>query len=54
MDYTKKADLYAEKYGIVDYMVEGNLMTYYEKFSKEETYKAEVNLDTMKETRKLI
>lgn len=54
MDYTKKADLYAEKYGIVDYKVEGNKMIYYEKFSKEETYKAEVNLDTMKETRKLI
>jgi hypothetical protein len=52
-DYDNKALLYAEKYGIPAYEQEGNEMTYWETFTMEGMrYKATVNLDTMKETRK--
>lgn len=51
-----KALLYAEKYGIVKYIVKGNTMVYYVNYpqylkSKAYTIKATVNLNTMKETR---
>ena len=53
-DYETKALLYAEKFGIRDYTVKGNAMVYKEEFPTEGTYKATVNLDTMKETRKQV
>lgn len=52
MDYEEKAIQFAEKYGIIDYSVTGNVMTYTESFLLEaKTYEARVDLDTMKETR---
>lgn len=52
-NYEQKAIEFAEKYGIVDFTVEGNQMYYSENVSGEGVYKSKVNLDTMKETRKL-
>jgi hypothetical protein len=51
MDYELNALLYAEKYGIIDYKVKGSKMTYYETYPNEGTFKAVVDLKTMKETR---
>lgn len=50
MNYDQLALEYAEKYGIINYKVINNEMVYYEYFPSE-TYKAIVNLDTMKESR---
>ena len=49
-----KALEYAEKYGIIDYKITGNTMTYYESYPTEGHYKATVNLKTMVETRKQV
>lgn len=53
--YEQKALLYAERYGIIEYEVEENKMTYSEKFyegnAKYVTYNAELDLDTMREKR---
>lgn len=55
VDYKQKALLYAEKYGIVEYSVNGNTMEYYEIIDEGQeelsVYNAKVNLDTMKEER---
>ena len=51
-NYEEKALLYAEKYGIFNYSVKNNIMTYEDSFS-EETHIAKVDLDTMQETRTL-
>lgn len=48
-DYDHLALLYAEKYGIIEYNVEGNKMTYLEKLPTEGTFIHTVNLDTNKE-----
>ena len=53
IDYEQKALLYAEKYGIIDYEVNGNIMTYIEVFGNEK-YLCRVNLDEMVETRGII
>ena len=51
----QKALLYAEKYGIIEYHVEGNKMIYYSSFPLEHrTIEAVVNLDTMTEKRKYL
>jgi len=50
MNYEQIALKFAEKYGIINYTVKGNTMTYYEQFT-EGSYKANVNLDTLQETR---
>ena len=52
-DYEQKALLYAEKYGIINYMVNDNKMLYFEEFGLDK-YKCEVDLDVMKEKRKSI
>lgn len=54
MDYEQKALLYAEKYGIIDYKVDGCTMTYEVYYSVNEVYMCTVDLITMKEVRKLI
>ncbi len=50
----KKALLFAEKHGIVDYILTGNKMVYYETWGEEGTYKCTVDLVSMKEKRSLI
>ena len=52
--YELKALKYAEKYGIINYSVKNNVMTYIEFLPIEGTFKATVDLDTMKEVRTLI
>lgn len=48
----EKADMYAEKYGIVYYDVCGKFMTYYTSYPSERcTYKCVVQLDNMLEIR---
>lgn len=58
VNYEQKAVLYAEKYGIVSYKVEGNEMIYFEEATESveqiAVYKAVVNLDTMRELRNLV
>lgn len=50
--YELKALLYAEKYGVIEYCVEGNRMIYYSSYPMEHmTYKSAVDLDSMEETR---
>jgi hypothetical protein len=51
MTKEQRAINYAERHGIIDYTIKGNTMRYYETFYSEGTYKCEVNLTTMKETR---
>ncbi|MGX1195801.1 hypothetical protein [Metabacillus sp. SLBN-84] len=52
MTYEEKATQYAETYGIVEFEVKGNRMTYTERFPLENAvYAASVNLETMTETR---
>lgn len=52
IEYEHRALLYAEKYGIIDYTVKNNIMTYTESFLLENRIiQAEVNLDTNKEKR---
>lgn len=53
-DYEQKALLYSEKFGIIEYEVTNNIMTYFEKACNGyewETTKCTLNLNTMKETR---
>lgn len=45
-DYEHEALLFAEKYGIIEYKVKNNIMTFIDC-----GYDCELNLDTMKETR---
>lgn len=59
MDYEAQAALYAEEYGILDYTVKGNIMTYYANYPAylselRRTYKVEVNLNTLGESRTLL
>lgn len=42
-----QALLYAERYGIIEYKVKGNRMTYYECFPTEGTYKVVIDLKTL-------
>lgn len=50
IEYEHRALLYAEKYGIIDYTVKNNIMTYTESFLLENRIiQTEVNLDTIKE-----
>ena len=52
MNYEERATEYIEKYGIVTYEINGNILSYEEVFPMEgNTYAVTVNLDTMKETR---
>ena len=48
-EYEFRALRYAETYGIIDYTVDGNKMTYVEKLPNEGNFKHIVDLDTMKE-----
>lgn len=50
IDYNQIALLYAEKYGIFEWNITGNIMTYTEEFTNSK-YNAIVNLDTLTETR---
>ena len=50
--YEHKALLYAEKYGIINYRVKDDQMVYYEVWGKDK-YECTVDLNTMKESRKL-
>lgn len=55
----QRAIEYAEKYGILDFKVKGNRMTYYANYpaylkEPDRTYKVTVRLDTMKEERQLL
>jgi hypothetical protein len=52
--YEQAALQYAEKHGIHTYNVVGNTMTYYESYPNEGTFKATVNLDTLKEVREQV
>lgn len=51
MDYTNKALLYAEKYGIIDYKVENNFMYYQEFYRNEPNIYVIYNLETTEEYR---
>lgn len=53
-NYEKKALLYAEKYGVIEYEVKENKMIFTERFVSEGEFICVVNLDTMKETRKQV
>jgi hypothetical protein len=48
--YELKALLFAEKYGIIDYKVENNKMTFEKSYINEGRYLHTVDLDTNKET----
>ena len=51
-DYDHIALCYAEDHGIIEYHVNGNTMVFYTSFPMEHmTYRGEVNLDTLEETR---
>ena len=52
-DYENLANIYCDRYGVRGATVKGNKMTYIDELPSE-TWKATVNLDTMKETRKQI
>jgi hypothetical protein len=47
--YEEKALLYAEKYGIIDYIIQGFKMVWVEKFYNEGTFTHVLNLDTYDE-----
>jgi hypothetical protein len=49
--YEQAALQYAEKHGIIEYSITDNTMTYFESYPSEGTFKATVNLDTLKESR---
>lgn len=55
IDYEQKALLYAEKYGIIEYNVNSDKMTYYELIDEGKgelsVYSATIDLNTMKEKR---
>lgn len=53
-DYSAIALGYAERYGIIDYTVDGNTMVYRESFPTEGTYEATVELDSLTETRRAV
>lgn len=49
-----QADLYAEKYGVLEYKIVGKNMIYYSNYLNERiTYKVTVNLEKMKEKSRL-
>ena len=50
----KKALLFAEKHGIVEYTVIANKMVFFETWGTEGTYQCTVDLVTLKEKRVLI
>lgn len=57
--YIDKADTYCEVHGIFEYKVVAGKLVYYANYptylsEKRRTYRVEVNLDTMKEERKLV
>ena len=53
--YKQLALLLAEKWGVIEYAVIGNIMTFYSSWPGEHsTVKCEVNLDTMRETRRCL
>lgn len=52
--YEQKALTFAEGFGVIEYQVKENKLTYFEKWQGEGTYKCVINLDTMEETRTLI
>ena len=52
-DYEEKALIYAEKYGILNHTLKGNTMVYIEEFNEKEIYYVEVNLENMKEKRRI-
>lgn len=55
MNYEERATEYAEKFGIIEYEREGNLMGYKEVFPLEgSTFLVHVDLDTMTERRRVI
>ena len=50
--YEHLALLFCEKYGIIEYKVEGNKLVFYSTYTYERrTFKSVVDLDTMKETK---
>lgn len=52
MNYEHEALILAERYGITNYQVKDNIMTYFETFTMERTiYKCVINLDTKTEIR---
>jgi hypothetical protein len=53
-NFENNALLYAEKYGIIEYEVKGSTMSYTVSYYGEGTYLAEVDLNTMNETRTLV
>ena len=51
-DYQKKALLYAEKYGVIEYSVHDDQMVFYTSYPAEHTtYRVNVDLDTLEEMR---
>ena len=57
VEKAERALLYAEKYGVIEYEIKGDFTIYIvETFEdgKKISYKAEVDLNEMKETRKLM
>lgn len=55
MDYEHEALLLAERYGIIEYQVKDNMMTYFKTFAMERSiYHCKINLDTKKEVRTLV
>jgi len=48
-EYEEKALSYVERYGIIEYKVEGNKLYYTESFPTEGDYDVVVDLDTNKE-----
>lgn len=50
-DFDAKALEYAERYGVIDYEVTDSVMTYFEVYPTEGTFKAVVDLSTMIEKR---
>lgn len=55
VDYENKALLYAEKYGVIEYTVDDNKMTYFEEVNEGQgiiaVYVSNIDLDTMNEVR---
>ena len=57
--YSDKADVYCEEHGIIEYKVIAGKLIFYANYpeylsEKRRTYRVEINLDTMKEERKLV
>ncbi len=57
--FEDKADIYCEEHGIIEYQVSGTKLIYYANYpkylsEKRRTYRVEIDLNTMEETRKLV